>query len=73
MSRRSTPERLHAARRAATVARLISERELAERAEALVAEWEVIADAQGRERDGVYWQAGWTWIEFRRNRSPAAV
>jgi hypothetical protein len=40
MSRRSTPQRLHAVRRAATVARLVGEGELGDRAESLVASWE---------------------------------
>ena len=40
MSRRSTPERLDAARRAAALARLISDGELPERAEAALARWE---------------------------------
>jgi hypothetical protein len=43
MARRSTPERLDQARRAATVARLIGKGELPERAEALVVAWETQA------------------------------
>jgi len=62
MSRRSTPERLHQARRAATVARLIGERQPPERAERLVASWEAKADAEGLEHDGRFWEAGWTWM-----------
>jgi hypothetical protein len=66
MSRRSTPERLHNARRAANIERLVGEGELRERAEALVASWETKADAEGLERDGAYWDAGWRWIAARR-------
>jgi hypothetical protein len=57
MSRRSTPERLDAARRAAALARLIGDGELPDRAEDWIARWESIADAEGRRRDGTYWDA----------------
>jgi hypothetical protein len=50
MSRRSTPERLHEARRAANVQRLIGEGELPDRAEALVAAREAQPDQAGVER-----------------------
>jgi hypothetical protein len=63
MSRRSTPERLHAARRAAALARLISDGELPERADAALAAWEAQAAVDGRERDGGYWEAGYRWIQ----------
>src|SRR5215212_2755811 len=66
MSRRSTPERLHHARRAATVARLIGEREARDAAEHLVASWEAQAERDGLEHDGRYWQVGWTWIADER-------
>jgi hypothetical protein len=65
MSRRSTPERLDAARREATLRRLIGEGELPDRAEAWIGEWEVEAARRGRERDGAYWEAGWAWIAER--------
>ena len=53
MSRRSTPSRLYAAHRAATIARLIGDlRELPERAEARVAAYEVQTARDGRPRDG---------------------
>ena len=68
MSRRSTPERRYQARRAATVARLIGEGELPERAEALAVAWEAQAARDDLESDGGYWEAGWTWIEARRAR-----
>jgi hypothetical protein len=71
MSRRSTPDRLHQARRAATVARLIGEGELPDRAEAVVAAWEAEADRDGLERDGRYWDAGWSWMAATRNGPPS--
>jgi hypothetical protein len=66
MSRRSTPERLHQARRSATVQRLIGEGETSDHAEALVAAWEARADGEGLERDGRYWDAGWRWMNSQR-------
>ena len=46
VSRRSTPERIDAARRAAVLSRLTQERRLSEqRAEALVTAWEVEGDS----------------------------
>jgi hypothetical protein len=71
MTRRSTPERLHAARREATLRRLIGEGESPECAEIWIGEWEVEAARQSLERDGRYWEAGWTWITERR--TPAAA
>ena len=67
MSRRSTPERLHHARRSAIVERLVGDGELRDRAEALVAAWEAKADGDGLERDGRYWDAGWRWIAANRS------
>ncbi len=58
MSRRSTPGRLHAARRAATVQRLIDMGELPDQAERMVAQWELQAAEDGLERDGRYCEAG---------------
>jgi hypothetical protein len=69
MSRRSTPERLHEARRAANLQRLIGERELPDRSETLVAAWMEKADAEGLVRDGRYWDRGWDWIAPQRNSS----
>lgn len=66
MSRRSTPERLHAARRAATVARLIGEGVSPDRAEAQVGAWEAEAARRGLAHDGRYWDAGWEWMASRR-------
>ena len=70
MSRRSTPERLDAARRAAALARLISDGELPEPAEAALASWESQAIRDGRERDGGYWEAGYRWIAAQRKSPP---
>ncbi len=62
MSRRSTPERIYQAHRAGTLQRLIGEGESPERAEALMAGWELQAARDGLERDGRYWEAGWAWM-----------
>ena len=73
MSRRSTPERLHAARREGTLRRLILAGELPDRAERLIVAWETEADGRNLEHDGTYWDAGWEWIESRQTgpRSPS--
>jgi hypothetical protein len=71
MPRRSTPERLDAARRAATLARLIGDGELPDRAEGWIARWESTADAEGRRRDGAYWDAAYRWIINRRDGPPS--
>jgi hypothetical protein len=65
MSRRSTPERLDAARRAAFLVRLVREGELPDQAEAWIARWEAEATAEGRPRDGRYWDDGYRWIAER--------
>jgi hypothetical protein len=67
MSRRSTPDRLHAARREATRQRLISEGELPDQAERLVGPWELQAAQDGLERDGRYWDADWAWMLAQRH------
>jgi len=66
MSRRSTPERLHTARRAATLNRLVFQGEIPDRAEAWISRWETEAMRRGLDRDGAYWDAGWDWIAERR-------
>jgi hypothetical protein len=69
MSRRSTPERIDQARRAATRNRLIADRLSASTADAWIAAWEAQAAHDGLERGSAYWQAGWDWIaEQRRSR-----
>ena len=66
MSRRSTPERLEAARRAAVRNRLIGEGVTEETADAWIAAWEAKAAEDGLERGSAYWQAGWDWIAEQR-------
>jgi hypothetical protein len=68
VSRRADPERIQAARRAATVERLVGEGELRTRAETLVAAWEAQAGQGGLERGSAYWDAGWAWIAPQRGR-----
>ena len=64
MARRPTPERIYAVRRAAVLSRLTQERRLSEqRAEALVASFEVEGVGRGLERmSAVFWDDGTTWI-----------
>ena len=66
MSRRSTPERIDQARRAATRSRLVGERVTPETADAWIAAWEVQAARDGLERNAAYWDAGWDWIAEQR-------
>lgn len=58
MTRRSTPERIDEARRAATLNRLIAERVTPETADAWIAAWEAKAAADGLERGSAYWPGG---------------
>ena len=64
MSRRSTPKRIYAARRAAVLSRLVQERRLSEqRTEALVAAWEFEGNSRGLERmTAAFWDAGTSWL-----------
>jgi hypothetical protein len=66
MSRRSTPERIDQARRAATRSRLIGEGVSESTADAWIAAWEAKAAEDGLERGSPYWQAGWDWIAEQR-------
>ena len=66
MARRSTPERIDAARRAAVRASLIGEGASEETADAWIAAWEAQAAEDGLERGSAYWQAGWDWIAEQR-------
>ena len=69
MSRRSTPERIDQARRAATRSRLIGEGMTEETADARMAAWVAEAAQEGLERGAAYWDLGWEWIaEERRSR-----
>jgi hypothetical protein len=56
-------ERIHAAHRAAQVARLVSAGWSPDRAEAGVVAWEAHADAEGRERGRqAFWDGAEAWI-----------
>jgi hypothetical protein len=66
MSRRSTPERLDAARHAAVRNSLIGEGATPETADAWLAAWEAEAAQDGLERGTAYWQARWDWIAEQR-------
>jgi hypothetical protein len=69
VARRSTPERIDGAHRAATRQRLIGERVSEATADAWIAAWEAHAAHDGLERGAAYWDAGWAWIaEQRRGR-----
>jgi hypothetical protein len=63
MARRSTPERIETARRAATIARLISSGRPSAESAALVAEWEA---ALGRPPQRDDWEAFDHWLTGRR-------
>ena len=65
MARRSSPDRIYAARRAAILSRLTQERRLSgDRAEALVVAWETEGDARGLDRmTAGFWDDGTVWIE----------
>lgn len=56
LSRRSTPERLEAARRAATRNRLIGERMTPETVDARISAWDGKAAEDGIERSAHYWE-----------------
>ena len=66
MSRRSTPERIDQARRAATRNRLIDEGVSEPTADAWIAAWEAQAAQDGLARDSAYWRTGWAWIAEQR-------
>jgi hypothetical protein len=68
VGRRSSPDRIYQARRAAVISRLVQERRLpADRAERLVAAWEAEAVHRGLERESsVFWEDAVAWISVRR-------
>ena len=66
MSRQSTPERIDAARRAATRNRLIGDGVTEPTADGWVAAWGAEEERDGIERSAAYWEAGWDWIEGQR-------
>ena len=67
MTRRSDPLRIETARRAATIARLVSSGRSAQAAAELVAEWEAQRGAAGRPLDLVGWEAFDAWLAERRS------
>ena len=68
MSRRSTPERIDAARHAAVRARLVGTGMTEETADAWLAAWASVAARDGRPRDAAYWDAAWSWITAEREQ-----
>jgi aminoglycoside/choline kinase family phosphotransferase len=73
MSRRSTPERLDQARRAATLARLSGEGLSPERAADWMDRWAKEAERRGLPPDGAFWEAGWDWIASQRGQTRGAL
>jgi len=71
VSRQADPDVLFAARRGATIERLLTYAQMRERAEAWCDAWEAYATARGIPRtDEDYWDRGETWmIEHRVARS----
>jgi hypothetical protein len=67
MTRRSDPVRIETARRAATIARLVSGGRSAQAAADLVAEWEAQREAAGRPLDRVGWERFDAWLAVRRS------
>ena len=63
MPRRSDPARIATARRAATIARLISDGELPDRAAAWVARWELTVTGQPGRAD---WESFDRWLARER-------
>ena len=66
ISRRSAPERIDTAHRAATRARVIGERVTPETADVWIAAWDAKAATEGLERGAAYRDAGWAWITEQR-------
>ncbi len=66
MSRRSTPERIYEARRAATHNRLIGDGATEDAADAWIAAWHAQAARDGLEGGTDYWQGAWEWIATQR-------
>jgi hypothetical protein len=66
MTRRSDPARIETARRAATIARLISDGHSAAVATGLVGEWEVVQAASGRVPGRSDWEGFDAWLAGRR-------
>ena len=69
MTRRADPARIEAARRAATIARLVSGGRSVASAAALVAEWELVHARTGRAPDRSDWETFDRWLASRRPSS----
>ena len=67
MTRRADPVRIETARRAATIARLVSGGRSAQVAADLVAEWEAQHGAAGRALDRAGWERFDAWLADRRS------
>jgi hypothetical protein len=68
VSRRSTPERIYEAGRAAHVSRLAGTGMAEERAEAWADAWEAEGARRGLDRHGdTFWRNGGGWIDEQRN------
>jgi hypothetical protein len=70
--RRPDPARIEQARRIATLNRVIADGVSATEAEAWLVAWEARAARYGREQDGRYWEAGWSWIAAQREHLAAS-
>jgi hypothetical protein len=71
MARRTDPERIHQARRAAVLKLLIQEDRLSVTvAEAWIREWEAEARRLGVEPSSEYWTFGLEWINRQLERTP---
>ncbi len=68
MSRRSTPERIDEARRAAIHNRLVGLGVTDATADAWIMAWMAQAARDGIERGSAYWTAAWAWIAAQRER-----
>jgi hypothetical protein len=73
MSRRSTPERLDTARRAAALARLVSAGMLTDRATAALAAWEARTAQDGRAVAVDDWEAAFQEIAASGSPSPSGL
>jgi hypothetical protein len=69
MTRRPDPVRIETARRAATIARLVSGGRSAQVAADLVAEWEAQRAAASRPADRAGWERFDAWLAERRSGS----
>jgi hypothetical protein len=66
MSRRSSPERIDAAREAGTRRRLVLGGMTDETADTWLSRWHQKAAEDGLERGSAYWDTAWEWIAVER-------